>query len=128
MSSMTNVCSFEKSRFQSESAQQWIKAAMWSVLIFALCMFVMSPAFAQVAGPTGGAAGSAAATQARVLGVVTGWQLILFAIGAFVVSGAFMYVGYGMMFGGKQLKDMTNVVFGAMIAGMGPMLAAWLFS
>jgi TrbC/VIRB2 pilin len=125
MSSITSVSMFQVPMFKSESARQWFKALMWSVLIVAMAIVMMSPA---LAGPTGGAAGTAAATQTRILGVVTGWQLILFAIGAFIVAGAFMYVGYGMMFGGKQLKDMTNVVFGAMIAGMGPMLAGWLFS
>jgi hypothetical protein len=126
MSSITSVSTFQVPMFKNESARQWFKAIMWSTLIVVLAILMMNPAFA--GGPTGGAAGTAAATQTRILGVVTGWQLILFAIGAFIVAGAFMYVGYGMMFGGKQLKDMTNVVFGAMIAGMGPMLAGWLFS
>jgi hypothetical protein len=125
MSSMTSSSVFQVPMFKTQSAQQWFKAFMWSALIVALTFVMMNPA---LAGPTGGAAGTAAATQARIVGVVTGWQLIMFAVGAFVVAGAFMYVGYGMMFGGKQLKDMTNVIFGGMIAGMGPMLAAWLFS
>jgi hypothetical protein len=125
MSSITSSLAFQVPMFKSESARQWFKAFMWSALIVVLTLIMMNPA---IAGPTGGAAGTAGATQARIVGVVTGWQLIMFAVGAFVVAGAFMYVGYGMMFGGKQLKDMTNVIFGGMIAGMGPMLAAWLFS
>ena len=50
------------------------------------------------------------------------------AIGAFILSGAFMYVGYSMAFGGKKWTDVAMVAYGAMIAGMGPMLVAWFFS
>lgn len=107
----------------SAETAEWLKAAMWVFVAMAL-MTALSPVMAQV----GGATGTATASQTRVVGVVTGWQLIIFAIGAFVLSAAFMYVGYGMAFGGKKWSDIANVVYGALIAGMGPMLVAWLFS
>lgn len=112
---------------QSE-AEQWLKAILMSLVMFALLVLLISPAFAGGGGPAGGATGTAAATQTRVLGVVTGWQLIMFVIGAFILAGAFMWVGYAMAFGGKRWSDVVNVVYGAMIAGMGPMLVAWFFS
>lgn len=105
--------------------QQWIKAILLSLLAVGLVALLINPAWAQ---PTGGATGTAAASQTRILGVVTGWQLIIFAIGAFILSGAFMYVGYSMAFGGKKWTDVAMVAYGAMIAGMGPMLVAWFFS
>lgn len=106
----------------SAETAEWLKAAMW--VFVAMALMTALPVLAQV----GGATGTATASQTRVVGVVTGWQLIIFAIGAFVLSAAFMYVGYGMAFGGKKWSDIANVVYGALIAGMGPMLVAWLFS
>lgn len=105
--------------------KSWTKALALSLLFFTIAIFLMSPAFA---GPTGGATGTATASSTRIVGVVTGWQLIIFAIGAFILSAAFMYVGYAMAFGGKRWSDIANVVYGAVIAGMGPMLVGWFFS
>ena len=105
--------------------KSWSKALLISVLIFAAAFCLMTPAFA---GPTGGATGTATASSTRIMGVVTGWQLIIFSIGAFILSAAFMYVGYAMAFGGKRWSDIANVVYGAVIAGMGPMLVGWFFS
>lgn len=105
--------------------KDWTKAAFFSFLLLSLTLLLMNPAFA---GPTGGATGSSAASSARIVGVVAGWQLIIFAIGAFILSGAFMYTGYAMAFGGKRWSDIANVVYGAVIAGMGPILVAWFFS
>lgn len=104
--------------------RQWAKAVLLSLLLFSAAALLMNPALAQ----TGGATGTAAASSTRIVGVVTGWQLIIFAIGAFILSGAFMYVGYSMAFGGKKWTDVAMVAYGAMIAGMGPMLVAWFFS
>lgn len=104
--------------------KQWTKAVLLSLLLVGGAMILLNSAMAQ----TGGATGTAAASQTRILGVVTGWQLIIFAIGAFILSGAFMYVGYSMAFGGKKWTDVAMVAYGAMIAGMGPMLVAWFFS
>lgn len=104
--------------------EQWLKVLMLALLAIAAVMMFVDPVFAQ----TGGATGTAAASSTRILGVVTGWQLIIFAIGAFVLSAAFMYVGYAMAFGGKKWTDVASVCYGAMIAGMGPMLVAWFFS
>lgn len=101
-----------------------VKVMLLSLLLFAVAMLCVDPAFAQ----TGGATGTAAASQTRIVGVVTGWQLLIFAVGAFILSAAFMYVGYSMAFGGKKWMDVANVAYGAMIAGMGPMLVAWFFS
>ena len=104
--------------------QQWTRATLLSILLFGMALLLMNPVFAQ----TGGATGTAAASQTRILGVVTGWQLIMFGVGAFILSGAFMWVGYSMAFGGKKWTDVAMVVYGAVMAGMGPMLVGWFFS
>jgi hypothetical protein len=104
--------------------KQWTKAILLSLLLFGMAMLLMNPAFAQ----TGGATGTSTASQTRILGVVTGWQLIMFGIGTFVLSGAFMFVGYSMAWGGKKWSDVAMVAYGALFAGMGPMLVSWIFS
>jgi len=83
---------------------------------------------AAFAGPPGGGTGSVGAVQTRVTDVVSGFQGILFGIGALVLSMAVMYVGYSMAFAGKKWSDVANVAYGATIAGMGSMLVGWLFS
>lgn len=88
-------------------------------------LFMSGAAFA---GVPGGGSGSVGTVQARVTSVVSGFQGILFAIGAMVLSMAVMYVGYSMAFAGKKWSDVANVAYGATIAGMGSMLVGWLFS
>lgn len=121
---MTAMSTTVQDPIGQSQCKQWTKALLLSLLLFGMAVLLMTPAFAQ----TGGATGTAAASQTRILGVVTGWQLIIFSIGAFILSGAFMYVGYSMAFGGKKWTDVAMVAYGAMIAGMGPMLVAWFFS
>lgn len=91
-------------------------------------LFMMSPVFAAAPTPPGGGAGTVGAVQGRVNSVVQGFQGIMFGIGAFVLSAAVLYVGYGMAFNGKKWSDVANVAYGATIAGMGTMLVGWLFS
>jgi hypothetical protein len=80
------------------------------------------------AGVPGGGGGTVGAVEARVTSVVSGFQGILFGIGALVLSMAVMFVGYSMAFAGKKWSDVANVAYGATIAGMGSMLVGWLFS
>lgn len=124
MSSVPVVAMFQTNTNGGE-IKSWAKALLISLLIFAAAFLLINPAFA---GPTGGATGTAGASSTRIVGVVRGWQLIIFSIGAFILSAAFMYVGYAMAFGGKRWSDIANVVYGAVIAGMGPMLVGWFFS
>jgi hypothetical protein len=121
---MRAMSMFVQGPVRESQTKQLTKAVLLSLLLWGATMILMTSAFAQ----TGGATGTAAASQTRILGVVTGWQLIIFGIGAFILSGAFMYVGYSMAFGGKKWTDVAMVAYGAMIAGMGPMLVGWFFS
>lgn len=94
-------------------------------VVVATGLFMSGAAFA---GVPGGGSGSVGAVQSRVTDVVSGFQGILFGIGALVLSMAVMYVGYSMAFAGKKWSDVANVAYGATIAGMGSMLVGWLFS
>ena len=77
---------------------------------------------------TGGGTGTGAAVSTRVTNVLTDFQGIIYGVGALILSAAFMYVGYGMAFGGKKWSDVANVAYGAVIAGAGVMIVGWLFS
>ena len=98
-----------------------VMAALAIVLLYAM---LTHPALAQV----GGATGTSAATGARINNVLTGFQGIIYAIGGLILSAAFMYVGYGMAFGGKKWSDVANVAYGAIISGAGVLLVGWLFT
>jgi len=95
------------------------------LLLAAVVTALVSPelALAQVGGGTG----SGAAVSARVNSIFSTWQGIMFSLGAFALSGAFMYVGYGMGWGQKKWSDVANVAYGAAVAGGGVMLVSWLF-
>lgn len=86
--------------------------------------FAASEAMAQVGGGTG----TIDAVQARTMSVLTSAQGLLYATGALLVSGAAMYTGYSIMYGGKKWSDIANVAGGAAVAGMAVMISGWLFS
>lgn len=97
--------------------QQWIKAIGYSLLIALFMYFLLSnPAFAQSGG-----------IQTRVDTTATSFKNILNAIGGALLAAAFLYVGYGMAFNGKQWKDVANVCYGCLVAGMGTLIVNWLF-
>lgn len=73
-------------------------------------------------------AGPLATVQTRVTAVTTGFTGILTAIGIAVLTGAFLYVGYGMAFNSKKWSDVGNVAYGALIAGIATIIVPWLFS
>lgn len=100
------------------------KALMVGLALMCLYALLAHPAMAQVGGGTG----TQAAVSARVTNVLSGFQGIIYGIGALILSAAFMYVGYGMAFGGKKWSDVANVCYGAVIAGAGVMLVGWLFT
>jgi TrbC/VIRB2 pilin len=104
-------------------SQQWIKAILWSVLVLG-CYFSMNAAFAQVV--TGGA-GAGTAISGRATAVTNLFQTILQGVGIAILTAAFMYVGYGLAWGGKKWGDVANVAYGSAIAGAGTFLVAWLF-
>lgn len=121
----TNASALRKSPEQER--KEWLKAILASLFIVAFFLLIaIEPAFAGPAS-TGGT-GTSGTVNARVSNVAIGFQGALLAIGASVLSAGFLYVGYGMAFGGKQWKDVANVAYGALIAGMGSMLVGWLFS
>ena len=82
----------------------------------------------QAIAQVGGGTGTGAAVQARVTGVASTFQVIMYSIGAFVLTAAFMGVGYAMGFGGKKWSDVANVCYGCLIAGAAPIFVGWLFS
>lgn len=97
------------------------KGLLFTVMVAAL--IAPELALAQVGGGTG----TGAAVSARVNSIFSTWQGIMFSLGAFALSGAFMYVGYGMGWGQKKWSDVANVAYGASVAGGGVMLVSWLF-
>ena len=99
------------------------RAAQLSALAFSACLLA-NQAFAQVGGGTG----TEDAVQARAVGVLSGFQGIMFAVGGVLLAAAFGWVGYGMAYGGKKWSDVANVCYGAGIAGMGAMIVGWIFS
>ncbi len=100
------------------------KVVMWSLALLCLYILLAHPAMAQVGGGTG----TVTAVNTRVTNVVTSFQAVIFGIGGFILSAAFMYIGYGMAFGGKKWSDVANVAYGAIISGAGAMLVGWLFA
>mgnify|MGYP003471564964 CR=1 FL=1 len=107
----------------NHGATPWFKWLSYAVFAALLLLAFVDPVFAQVGGGTG----TSTAVQTRVTNVVTGFQAIMYAVGAFILAAAFMYVGYGMAFGGKKCSDVANVFYGAVIAGAGVLLVTWLF-
>lgn len=99
------------------------------ILLSIFAMFFAGPVMAQDAPvPTPGGTGSAATTTGRIYDVLNGLYGIFYGIGLVIITMAFLYVGYGMAYNGKRWSDVTNVFFGAMIAGMAAMAAGWFFS
>lgn len=112
----------------AENRKQWLKVILTTLFFAALAVLIMvEPAFAQTAPPAGGGSGTAASASARITSVTTGFQGVLYSIGGVLLTAAFMYTGYAMAFGGKQWKDIANVVYGAVIAGLAPVIVGWLF-
>jgi hypothetical protein len=106
---------------------QWAKAFGYTLLMMGLFYLVfLNPAFAQTTSATGGT-GAVTAVQARVTGVAQGFNTILQVVGVALLSAAFLYVGYGMAFGGKKWSDVANVFYGCTIAGIGSIAVTWLF-
>lgn len=109
---------------QSRRKQFLNNAALVILGVVFFYALLAHPVFATSTGGTG----SVAATQARVGQAATGFYMIMLSIGASILSAAFLYVGYGMAFNGKKWSDVANVVYGALIAGLGTALVGWLFS
>jgi hypothetical protein len=105
-----------------QPAMIWLKALAYAVVLVLLYTVAL-----QAYAGTGGTGASTVAQQ-RVTTVAQSFLNILIAIGALLIAGAFCYVGYGMAYNAKRWADVANVFFGALIAGMGSMLAGWLFS
>jgi hypothetical protein len=104
---------------------------LWLKTLGYLTLFVMLYAFTLqcLAGAPGtGGTGASGTAQARVTAVAVSFLNIMIAIGVAILSAAFLYVGYGMAFGGKRWADVGNVAYGCLIAGMGSMMVGWLFS
>lgn len=121
----TNVSTLRKSPEQER--KEWFKAILGTLFVAVFFLLIaIDPAFAGPAA-TGGT-GTSGTVAGRVANVASGFQGVLLGVGAAVLSAGFLYVGYGMAFGGKQWKDVANVAYGAVIAGMGSMLVGWLFS
>lgn len=105
----------------------WTKVLVWSLVILAVMLCMIEPAFATGTG-TGTGAGGAGTAQARINAVATGWQNIVQGVGVAVLVIAWSYVGYMIAFAGKTMKDMFSVMVGTSIAGLAPVLVGWLFS
>ena len=109
----------------SRLAQQVRAGARAGAPAIVVCLAILADqAIAQVGGGTGGSD----AVSARVTGVLTSFQAIMFGIGGLVLAAAYGYVGYAMAWGGKKWSDVANVCYGATIGGMCSMLVAWLFT
>jgi hypothetical protein len=121
-----------QSTVQTSAMASWKQAAyVWLKALTYLTLFVLLYAFALQAfagAPATGGTGASAVAQTRVTTVANSFLAILIAVGAVLIAGAFCYVGYGMAYNAKRWSDVANVFFGALIAGMGSMMAAWLFS
>jgi hypothetical protein len=82
----------------------------------------------QALAQVGGGTGTGDDVNARVTGVLTTFQAIMFGIGGVVLAAAYGYVGYAMAWGGKRWSDVATVCYGATIGGMCSMMVGWLFS
>ena len=112
---------------QKQQQVTWTKVLAWSLLILAIMLCLIEPAFATGTG-TGTGAGGAGTAQARINAVAVGWQNIVQGVGVAVLVIAWSYIGYMIAFAGKTMKDMFSVMVGTSIAGLAPVLVGWLFS
>lgn len=111
-------------RHQPPHAAKHIRTlAVLSFAFIACYLLVAHPVFAQTGGT-----GNATQVGARVSSVATGFLFVLQVAGVAILTGAFMYVGYGMAWGGKKWSDVANVAYGCMIGGLGTLLVGWLFT
>jgi TrbC/VIRB2 pilin len=100
---------------------QWLKALFLPLFAITLLgLMMIEPAFA-------GGTGTSGTVSARATSVATGFNTLMFAVGAVLLGAAFFYVGYGMAFGGKKWSDVANVCYGCTIAGAGSLIVGWLF-
>jgi hypothetical protein len=105
---------------ERNATQAWGRALLLSALWVAITFFLL-PGIAH-------ATGGSDAAQARINDVALGWQEIITGVGIFVLIVAWSWIGYMIAFGGKTAKDMFPVILGSSIAGLAPVLVAWMFS
>jgi hypothetical protein len=102
----------------------WHRAKPW--LLSLVCIALMGLLLPSLAHATG--TGGSDAAQARINAVANSWQSIVQGVGVAVLVVAWSYIGYQIAFAGKTMKDMFATMLGSSIAGLAPVLVAWLFT
>lgn len=94
--------------------RQWAVALLMSCLLMAIAV----PSMAQGLG-TGGSTG-------RVTGIVQNFQTILYSCSVLIVTIAFIWVGYKMIFQHAKWGEVAHIVIGGLIIGGAASFAGWL--
>ena len=94
-------------------AQPWLRALP---LVLVACAALCLPLLAHAGLPD-----KPAAIMENVVTMLTG-------VGVAVFTAACMWVGYKMAFAGAQFRDVSNILWGGVLAGGAAGFAGWLFA